>query len=134
MLHPLQKVVTYWKTSAVKDLQAAEGLYEKHLYPQCLFFCHLTIEKLLKGLVVQRTRKQAPFRHELAYLATLAEVELQPEQRRVLEDLSLFNIAGRYGDAKMAFYRKYNKRSFAKKYLDTVEILHLWLLEEYRKK
>lgn len=134
MSQPLSKVIVYWKTSAATDLKAAEGLFEKRLYPQCLFFCHLTIEKLLKGLVVQRTKKQAPFRHELAYLATLAALDLQPEQRRVLEDLSLFNIAGRYGDAKMAFYKKYNKRSFAKKYLDIVEMLHLWLTEEYRKK
>mgnify|MGYP001602768779 CR=1 FL=1 len=106
----------------------------KPLYLHCLFFCHLTLEKLLKGLVVQRTGKPAPHSHELAHLATLAEIDLLPKQRELLEDISLFNIAGRYGDEKMAFYKKYNKRISAKKYLDITATLRLWLEAEYQKK
>lgn len=37
-------------------------------YDACLFFCHLVLEKLLKGLVVKRTEKAAPCIHDLAEL------------------------------------------------------------------
>jgi len=45
-----------------------------------------------------------------------------------------FNIAGRYADAKFEFYKKYNKKEYAQKYLKITKDLLLWLKKEFHKK
>jgi HEPN domain-containing protein len=71
----IQKIIKYWKKSAEKDFETAKTLFKLKHYPYCLFFSHLALEKLLKGLVVRKTKKHAPYTHDLVYLAELANTE-----------------------------------------------------------
>ena len=97
------------------------------------FFCHLALEKLLKGLVVRKTEKVAPYIHDLAQLSNLAELNLEEKQIKKLRIITTFNIAGRYSQEKYAFYKKCTK-NYSGKYLKIVEKLFLWLEEKYQKK
>lgn len=130
----LQKNIKYWKDSALKDFQAAEALFEKGLYPQCLFFCHLSLEKMLKSLVVKRTKKFAPFVHDLRRLANIVNIDLTNEQQEILDKIFTFNIVGRYPEDKFKFYKDYNKKDIAQKYLKVTKKLLLWLKKEFLKK
>ena len=126
--------VQYWLDSSVKDFQVAQTLFNLKYYPQCLFFCHLSIEKLLKGIVAKTTKKYPPYIHDLRKLAEIANLKLDLKQKQSLEAIFTFNIAGRYADAKFEFYKKYNKKEYAQKYLKITKDLLLWLKKEFHKK
>ena len=128
-----KKIIQYWKKSAEKDFDIAKTLLKLKRCDYCLFFCHLTIEKLLKGLVVKQIKKSAPFTHDLFYLSKLAELNLTSEQKKYLEEITKFNIRARYDNVKLAFYETCTK-SYAEKYLKISNDLYLWLKKLYQKK
>ena len=134
MKRSYQKYIKYWKDSGLKDFEAARSLFEKKLYPQCLFFCHLTLEKLLKALVIEKTQKFAPFTHNLKRLTEIAEINLSKQQQNNLNKIFTFNIAGRYPEEKLEFYKKYNKKEIAEKYLTITKDLILCLKKSFLKK
>jgi len=129
----LEKQIDYWKKSAERNWKTAQSLLKLKHYDFCLFVCHLTLEKLLKGLIVKRTNKAAPYTHYLEELAKLAKLNLIKEQIDRLKIITNFNIAGRYDDVKFAFYKKCTKE-YTKKYFDISKELYLWLKKQYQKK
>lgn len=126
--------IRYWLTSSRKDFCVAQSLFNLKHYPQCLFFCHLSLEKLLKAVMIKITKEYPPYIHDLRRLAELAKVHLTEKQKQILDMISTFNIAGRYSDEKLQFYKRYNKRNFAQRYLRTTEELISWLRKEFLKK
>ena len=129
----IKQQVEYWKKSADRSWKTALGLFELKHYDACLFFCHLSLEKTLKGLIVQKTKKPVPYIHDLERLAILVELELSEKQILNLKDISKFNIAGRYDSAKFNFY-KIATKSYTKKYLEISKNLIICLKKQYQKK
>jgi len=128
------KVIGFWTESSEEDLRVANGLFKLKHYPQSLFFCHLSLEKLLKGLIVKHTKENPPFSHDLEKLAILTGFEMKKGDVNILNEISSFNIAGRYGDEKFEFYKKFNKKAVSLKYLNLTKELTLWLKKESQKK
>lgn len=129
----IKKLITYWKVSAESNWETTLILFKNKRYDACLFFCHLTLEKMLKGLVVEKTKDQAPFIHDLPRLVKLAALELNPEQIKHLRIIDNFNIAGRYADYKYKFYKQCTKK-YTQKYLSVTKEIVLCLKKEYQKK
>jgi len=134
MRQNFQKSIKYWIDGSGKDFKATHSLFKNRLYPQSLFFCHLSVEKILKAVVMKRTGKLPPFIHDLRRLAEIAKIELTKDREEILEEIFTFNIAGRYADEKFEFYKKYNNKEYAEKYLKITEELLLWLKKEFQKK
>ncbi len=128
-----KKVVGYWIKNAELKWETAKSLKRSKKYSDCLFFCHLVLECLLKALVVERTGKEAPFIHNLVRLAELAELNLTADQKELLRVATPFNIRARYEDYKMAFYKKANK-TYTDKYFEKSNEMRLWLLKRLPKK
>lgn len=128
----LQKQIQYWRESGKRNFETAHFLFRGKRYDACLFFCHLSIEKLLKGLIVLQTKKPAPYIHNLEKLAELAKLEVSLKRLQYFRIITTFNIAGRYDDAKYKFYKKCTP-SFTQKYFSIVKELFLWLEKEYQK-
>lgn len=128
-----QKQIQYWQHTSQRNLKTALDLYRTHHYDACLFFCHLTLEKYLKGLVVQHTKQPAPYLHDLAKLAQLADVRLTSIQVQHLRTITTFNIAGRYDDVKLAFYKQCTP-TYTQHYLAITKELLLCLKKKYHKK
>jgi HEPN domain-containing protein len=42
-----QEVIKYWLTGSKEDFDSAEILYKNKKYHHALFFCHLSIEKMV---------------------------------------------------------------------------------------
>jgi len=59
----IETIKRYWVTEAEEGLNVAGHLFEKGDYSYALFFGHLAIEKLLKGLYVERKHKHPPRIH-----------------------------------------------------------------------
>ena len=128
-----KQIINFWHKSSERDFKTAQGLFGLKRYDACLFFCHLSLEKLLKGLIVKILEKPAPYIHDLDRLARLAQLDLSKKQSENLKIITDFNIAGRYNDEKLEFYKKCTKK-YAEKYLNITEELFLCLKKEYRKK
>lgn len=131
-MNKLDEQIDYWKKSAERNWDTALSLFKSKHYDACLFFCHLTIEKLLKGLVVIKTKKTAPYIHHLEKLANIAQLVLSDEKIKNLRIITGFNMSGRYEDSKFAFYKQCTK-DYTEKYLNISKDLIIWLKKKYLK-
>ncbi len=124
------EIVKFWRDRAEDDRITAKTLLEAKRYSAALFFVHLSIEKILKALIIERTDKAAPFIHDLLSLANVIKIELSSEQEKLLREINTFNIAARYDDYKMEFYKKADK-NYTEKYFNSVDKLYLWLEKKF---
>jgi len=133
MSKDFEEQVRYWRESSAEDFRIAELLFERGYYSQSLFFCHLSVEKLLKALVMEKTQDYAPYTHDLLRLVEAADVEADETKNTLLQEMFTFNIAGRYEDVKLAFHKKYNNREIAERWTGHTKDVLQWLNEKFQK-
>ncbi len=90
------KQIEYWQTGAEEEMLNAKIMIENKRYLAGLFFCHLSIEKILKALVVKITKDHPPRTHDLERLLVIAQLTLDDEQMIFLTEMQVFQIEGRY--------------------------------------
>ena len=122
--------IKFWRDGAEKSLKTADGLFGLKHYDWCLFFCHLTLEKTLKGLVVKATGEHPFPIHDLEKLAQQARLELTEKQIGELNEITTFNIQARYDDIKLSFYKKAT-RTYSEEFLNKTKELHQWLENQF---
>ena len=86
----MDEVSQYWTDEAEDALTVLDHLFEKGDYSYALFFGHLAIEKMLKGLYVTVKREHAPPIHNLARLARLADIQMSKERKEQLVLITSF--------------------------------------------
>lgn len=110
--------VNYWKESAKRDYQTMLGLFRIKRYSDSLFYGHIVLEKILKALVVKKTKEIAPRAHDLNALAEAAGLKISKEDAEFLKIVTRFNIKTRYPDFKLSFYKScdlnYTKNNLAR--------------------
>ena len=88
---------------------------------------HLALEKTLKAIFVDRNDNNMPPKiHNLVRLAELSRVEIDNEQKFLLDKINDFNIQTRYPDYNLEFYKRCNAE-YANQYLDKIKEVHTWL-------
>jgi len=95
----IEKHVAYWRTTAAEELEVAGDLLEKKRARQSLFFCQLALEKYLKALVCLTIGDIPPRIHNLTRLSELAGLDLSSAERAFLDEMTGFNIEGRYPES-----------------------------------
>lgn len=123
-----QEAVNYWLKSSQEDLETASVLFASKKYLPCLFFCHLALEKILKGLFVVKKHTAAPLIHDLVKLSRQTELKVGKKIEEDLREISRFNIATRYDDYKFAMYKRATKE-FTQKYFQKTKEAYKWLKE-----
>ena len=118
--------IQYWLQSAEDDWLVSQHLFKNGDYSYSLFFGHLTIEKILKAIYVDRLNDNPPFTHRLVYLAEKASLDLSENRMRLLETITDFNLEARYPDEKFSFKKRCTKE-FAAKYVKKIGALKTWL-------
>ncbi|OGM23773.1 hypothetical protein A2627_05260 [Candidatus Woesebacteria bacterium RIFCSPHIGHO2_01_FULL_39_28] len=98
--------IEYWLTSSKDDFDTTEKLFASKKYNHSLFFVHLALEKILKAIIVSKTNKPALPIHDLVRLAESVILKLSEEEKIQLAEISTFNVAARYDDYKLQFYKK----------------------------
>jgi HEPN domain-containing protein len=73
--------VRYWLDLAQYDLDTAQAMLETKRYLYVGFMCHQTVEKALKGLIVQFKAENPPPIHSLLRLADLSGCKEEAEER-----------------------------------------------------
>lgn len=122
--------VKYWLDSAIETQQVARESYEAKHYDWAFFQWHLTIEKLLKGLIAKRD-ETPPYVHDLVKLAAVAGVSVSDEQRIYLTEITTYNIDARYDDYKRAFYKKVTVVDYRETWRKRCEEVFVWLKDLY---
>jgi len=130
----VKKIVRYWEKTAGLDYETMLFLFRGKRYANSLFFGHIILEKILKGLVVQETEKQAPYIHNLVELAELAKCNLSEEEMKILDKANKFNIRCRYPDYKLNFYEQYNDFEYSIEKLNEIKKLYKKLCQELEQK
>ena len=128
----LQKLFIYWKNEADYSDEIRQILFRKKKYPECLFFGHLTVEKILKALYVAKFKKHAPLIHDLVKSSKAVGLPFSAEELADMASISRFNIAGRYDHEKQTF-RKKCTAAFAKHYHERITHYYVWLKEWIKK-
>ena len=123
-----QELIKYWFNSSKKDWEIVSTLMRSKSYMHALFFCHLSLEKYLKGMIVSGG-EESPISHDLLLLAEKAKIKLTNKQTQLLSEVSAFNIKARYDDYKNLFYKRATA-SFTKKYVSEVDKFKTWLKKQ----
>lgn len=121
-----EKVINYWLITSKQDFDSVMVLFKNKKYHHSLFFCHLSIEKMLKAIVVKKTKAAPPLIHDLVRLAEKAGLSLDTSFKEDLAEITTFNIQTRYDDFKLSFYKQATK-AFATKYLNKTKRILKWL-------
>ena len=99
---------------AKKDMESAIDLFKSNHYDWSLFLWHLAIEKVLKAKIILIDKKIV-FTHNLVRLAKDAEIPISDNFENELKEITSYNIAARYDDYKLSFYKKADP-SYTKKW------------------
>ncbi len=122
----VDKIVKHWVETSDEDFQTMLSLYHSKSYGWSLFLGHISIEKLLKAVYVDKYKKHSPFLHNLYRLAELSGIELTDEQSDWLDKITSFNLNARYDDFKREFYLLCTEE-FAEEWIEKIKILRSWI-------
>ena len=118
-----------WFISAEEAFSTAEDTYPNH--PNwAFFFWHLAIEKLLKGLIIRHGKEVQPV-HDLVKLSQISGIDITPEQKDQLAEITSYAISARYDDIKQTFYKKVMDDNYKNKWSRICQELYLWLKNQY---
>lgn len=126
----MKKRAKEWLKQAVYDIETADILFHGGRYFYVVFFCHLSIEKALKGLYQKRLRRMAPKTHNFTYLLRKSEVYPPEEFRRFLVMLNGASIVTRYPENVEKLINNYSHpvvRDILKKSKEVLE----WIENQY---
>ncbi|MBI4847137.1 MAG: HEPN domain-containing protein [Nitrospirae bacterium] len=106
----MNKQIANWIKSSQYDLTTAEHMLKtgRHIY--VLFMCHLSVEKLLKGLYEAASKKIPPKTHNLIHLLNAVSVELPEEHLETLESLNDLSIVTRYPEDIEAMVKAFTRK------------------------
>jgi len=99
MMMEVEKQMGYRRQGSAEDGEVAVKLVKDGKSRHGLFFAHLALEKILKGLVCRHTHDVPPKIHNLTRLSELAGLKLDDQQADVLADMNQFNLEGRYPES-----------------------------------
>jgi len=124
-----QQYIDYWINTAEDDWGSVEWLFKGKKYLQCLFWAHLTLEKLAKALWVKNhTQNTPPKIHNLIWLLKQSNIDLGEENMNFLVNFNNFQLSTRYPDYLNKIYKVCSKR-FTENQLNKVKNIRKCLLE-----
>ena len=70
-----EKTILFYKESSDNDYAVAQKLFDQNEFGYALFFCHLSLEKLLKAITVEHINMPAEYTHSLIRLSELSNLK-----------------------------------------------------------
>lgn len=125
-----QDHIDHWITGAADNWQEVGTMFTAGAYVPCLFWAHLTIEKLAKALWVKENASDIPpFTHNIARLLSDTSLVLTPAQARFVQQLNTFQLEGRY-ESYTTNLRQLATPAFTQSVLQDVTALRQCLLNQ----
>lgn len=112
-----------FKASAEYDLQVAQSMLNSGRYIYVIFMCHLSIEKMLKAIVVEVTQKIPPKTHNLIYLFKLVNIPLPEQLFNFIAKINNASIVTRYPEDFSKLLEAYPEQVAQDYYSKTKEVI-----------
>ncbi|MFH0866104.1 MAG: HEPN domain-containing protein [Bacteroidota bacterium] len=123
------KQVKEWFIQSDYDLETAAAMLKTERFVYCVFMCHLTLEKALKGLIVKKFDKVPSKIHNLIFLADELDLKLTEEQLKFIYKLNAHSITTRYPEELKKLIKVYNFEITEQILTNTKEI-HQWIKKQ----
>jgi HEPN domain-containing protein len=85
-----------WFFQSDYDLETAQNMLQAGRNVYCIFMCHLSLEKALKGLFIKRLNQFPPKIHDLMYFVDNLKLEPENKQKEFMIWLNRMAIVTRY--------------------------------------
>lgn len=125
----MKKETKYWLETAEYDFDTAKAMFRTRRYLYVIFMCHLCLEKMLKGCVVEFTSVFPPRTHNLDMLVEVTKLKLPNDMSDFIRKLSSQSVPTRYPKDLKQF-----TRSQTQDYLQQTEMVLLWLQQRLTSK
>ena len=121
-----------WFLQSDYDFQVAETLFRTEKYIYCVFLCHLSVEKYLKGIYLRDLQKEPPKFHSLGYFIDACELRIPENMNDYILEISDMAVLTRYPDSLVNLKEEFEKNVTQDLLNKTQEFLK-WLKTEYTK-
>lgn len=92
----MDKKTQEWIEISEYDLKTAESMFRANRYLYVVFMCQQAIEKILKGIYVQKKNELPPRTHNLLYLIDILKLDVRDSDKMLFAQLNQFYLESRY--------------------------------------
>jgi len=118
-----------WYFQSDYDLETAQDMFNSGRNVYCIFMCHLSIEKALKGLFLKTTGNYPIKSHSLMYFVEKIELKLSDSDDEFVFKLNKVSIPTRYPEDLQKLFNVYtNDRT--KSILEETKKLQAWIKQQ----
>ena len=118
-----------WYFQSDYDLETAFDMFKSGRYVYCIFMCHLSLEKALKGLLVKSKGEFPSKSHSLIYFVEKLELNMKESYYEFLFTLNKISVPTRYPEDLRKLVTAYSKERTINILNQTKEI-QLWIKEQ----
>jgi HEPN domain-containing protein len=120
-----------WAEQAYYDLDTAKAMLDSGRLLYVLFCCQQAVEKMLKGMIAEKTQEYPPRLHDLLTLAERAGLELDPITVNIFRLLTSYYSKTRYPHELQPMAGRVD-RDLAEECLGQTEEVLSWLKSQLR--
>lgn len=118
-----------WYFQSDYDLETAEDMLTTGRNVYCIFMCHLSLEKALKGLYIKRTGQFPAKTHNLVYFTDKLNIIFSEAQLDFISVLNSVSIPTRYPEDIRKLFSVYLKER-AQSILSQTKEIQLWIRQQ----
>jgi len=118
-----------WFFQSDYDLETAYQMLQSGRNIYCVFMCHLSLEKALKGLFIKRLNEFPPKLHALMYFVNKIQLVLSDENLLFIEKLDGLSIVTRYPEDLRAMIALYTSDQ-TKNIYEQTKMIQQWLKQQ----
>ena len=105
----MNKRVEEWLKQSDYDMETAKYMFEGGRYSYSVFMCHLSVEKLLKGLYENKLNELPAKTHNLVYILNQIGIKPDKDFGKIIIKLNEANIATRYPESLEKIQKDYTR-------------------------
>ena len=99
-----------WFFQSDYDLETAVDMFKSSRYVYCIFMCHLSLEKALKGHYVKRTGEYPPKSHSLIFVVEKLGMQMSNSSYEFIYTLNKISVPTRYPEDLRKLFKAYTKK------------------------
>jgi HEPN domain-containing protein len=118
-----------WYYQSDYDLETAADMLKSGRTVYCIFMCHLSLEKALKGLLIKKTGEYPSKSHSLIYFAEKIGLDIRDSYYEFLFMLNKISVPTRYPDDLKKLITSFTKERTESVLTQTQEI-QSWIKQQ----
>jgi HEPN domain-containing protein len=118
-----------WYFQSDYDLETAVDMFKSGRSVYCIFMCHLSLEKALKGLLIKTTGEFPSKSHSLIYFVEKIGLKLSDSNYEFLFILNKISVPIRYPDDLRKLFTAYTKER-TESILNQTREVQLWIKQQ----